>query len=54
MQPIAFVIALLSGVFFGAAFADDDDEMKFVDCPAAVRKTLQAEAKNAKIETVTT
>jgi hypothetical protein len=52
MQPIGFFIALLSGVFLGSAFADDDEEISFADCPPAVRKTLQAEAKNAKIETV--
>jgi hypothetical protein len=51
MQPIGFLIVLLPGVFFGSAFADDE-EIKFADCPAAVRKTLQAEAKNAKIDTV--
>ena len=32
---------------------DDEQEIKFADCPAAVRKTFQAEAKGAKIETVT-
>lgn len=53
MQPIAFVIALFSGMIFGLPFADDEKEIKFADCPAAVRKTLQAEAKNTKIETVT-
>ena len=31
----------------------DEQEIKFADCPAAVRKALQAEAKGAKIETVT-
>jgi hypothetical protein len=53
MQPIGFVIALLSGAFLGSAFADDEEEINFADCPPAVRKTLQAEAKNEKIETVT-
>ena len=28
-------------------------KIKLSDCPAAVRKTFQAEAKGAKIETVT-
>ena len=48
-----FVIALLSGVVLRAGVTDDEEEIKFADCPAAVRKTLQAEAKGAKIETVT-
>jgi hypothetical protein len=53
MQPLWAVIAVLSGFFFGTASTGDDEEIKFSDCPAAVRKTLQAEAKGAKIETVT-
>jgi hypothetical protein len=32
--------------------AADEVKLKFADCPAAVRKTLQAESANAKIETV--
>jgi hypothetical protein len=53
MQPLWFVIATLSGFVFGMAPVGDDEEIKFSDCPAAVRKTFQAEAKGAKIETVT-
>jgi hypothetical protein len=53
MQPLWAVIAALSGFVFGMASAGDDEEIKFSDCPAAVRKTFQAEAKGAKIETVT-
>ena len=53
MQPLWFVIAALSGFVFGMAAAGDEEEIKFSDCPAAVRKTFQAEAKGAKIETVT-
>ena len=53
MQSIWFLIAPLSGFVFGLAFSADDEEIKFADCPAAVRKTFQAEAKRAKIETVT-
>jgi hypothetical protein len=32
---------------------NDEQELKFSDCPAAVRKTLLAEAKQAKIDSVT-
>ena len=53
MQPLWVVIAMLSGFAFGMTSTGDDEEIKFSDCPAAVRKTLQAEAKGAKIETVT-
>jgi hypothetical protein len=53
MQPLWAVIAALSGIVFGMTSASDEEEIKFSDCPAAVRKTFQAEAKGAKIETVT-
>lgn len=53
MQSIWFLIAPLSGVVLGLAAPNDEQEIKFADCPAAVRKTLQAETKGAKIETVT-
>jgi hypothetical protein len=53
MQPLCVVIAVLSSFVFGIASTGDDEEIKFSDCPAAVRKTIQAEAKGAKIETVT-
>ena len=53
MQPLWVVTAALSGFVFGMASAGDEQEIKFSDCPAAVRKTFQAEAKGAKIETVT-
>ena len=50
MQPMLFIsIALL----FAVAPQRDEQEIKFADCPAAVRKGLLAEAKQAKIETVT-
>jgi hypothetical protein len=53
MQPLWVVIAVLSGFVFGlSSAADDDEEIKFSDCPAAVRKTFLAEAKGAKIEAV--
>jgi hypothetical protein len=36
-----------------SARGGDDEEVKFADCPAAVRKTLREESKGAVIETVT-
>ena len=53
VQQVWVMIATLLGIAFGLASTDDKDEIKFSDCPAAVRKTFQAEAKGAKIETVT-
>ena len=35
-----------------AAFGDDDPPIKLADCPAAVRKTLEHEAKGSKIKAV--
>jgi hypothetical protein len=54
MRSHWIVWAVFSGlVVAAAAAAKDDEELKWSDCPAAVRKTLQAESKGAKIETVT-
>jgi hypothetical protein len=53
MQPYWVMIAVLSGFFFGVKSPRADDELKFSDCPAVVRKTFQAEARGTKIETVT-
>ena len=53
MQPLWVVAAALSGVAFGIASAGDEEEVKFSDCPVAVRKTFQADAKGAKIDIVT-
>jgi hypothetical protein len=53
MQPLWVVAAALSGVAFGIASAVDEEEVKFSECPAPVRKTFQAEAKGAKIDIVT-
>jgi hypothetical protein len=53
MQPLWVMIAALPSFVFGMRPVGDDEEIKFSDCPAAVRKTFQAEAKGAKIETVT-
>ena len=52
MQPLWVVTAASFGLVIGMASAADAQEVKFSDCPAAVKKTLQAEAKGAKIETV--
>ncbi len=52
MQPLWVMITALSGFVFGIASTGDDEEVKFSNCPPAVRKTLQTEAKGAKIETV--
>lgn len=52
MQPFWFIIAALSGFLFGTVAAGDGEEVKFSDCPAAVKKTLQAEARGAKLDTV--
>jgi hypothetical protein len=50
MQPILVIsVALL----VMTAPQRDEQEIKFSDCPAAVRKALLAESKQAKIETVT-
>jgi hypothetical protein len=43
----------LLGLLGGRAAPGDEQEIKFADCPPAVRKTFEAEAKGAKIETVT-
>jgi hypothetical protein len=52
MQPLWVVTAALLGLVFGMAPGDEGEEIKFASCPPAVRKTLQAEARGAKIETV--
>ena len=52
MQPLWVVTVASFGLVIGLASAADAQEIKFADCPAAVKKTLQAEAKGAKIETV--
>jgi hypothetical protein len=53
MQLLWVVMLAMSGFVFGMAPRGDDEEIKFSDCPAAVRKTFEADAKEAKIETVT-
>ena len=53
MPPLLIVPAALLGLVFMTASLTDEKEVKFSDCPAAVRKALKAETKGAKIETVT-
>ena len=53
MLPIVIASAALLGSFLISARSGDDQEIKFADCPPAVRKALEAEAKGAKFETVT-
>jgi len=52
MQPLWVVTAASLGLVFATASADDEPKLKFSDCPAAVRKTFEAEAKGAKVENV--
>lgn len=48
------LLVVVLGLGFGgsAQQADDPAKVKFETCPAAVKKTLEAEAKGAKIDTV--
>lgn len=48
-QILMFSMALLAL----PAARDDEQEIKFSECPAAVRKTLLAESKQAKIDSIT-
>jgi hypothetical protein len=53
MRSLWVLTAVLPGLLFVRGAAGDEQEIKFADCPAAVKKTLEAESKGAKIETVT-
>ncbi len=53
MQPLLVLLTAQLGLVFAAELSSDEQEIKFADCPAAVRKSLEAESKGAKIETVT-
>ncbi len=53
MQMLWVAIATVSGLVFGIVSCGDGEELKFADCPKAVQKTFQAEARGAKIEIVT-
>jgi hypothetical protein len=52
MEPLLVTIAAVSGLIFGFAPTGDGDDLEFSECPAAVRKAFEAEAKGSKIETV--
>jgi hypothetical protein len=52
MLPLWVIIATLGWVT-GREPSAGDQEHKFSECPVAVRRTFQTEAKGAKIETVT-
>ena len=54
MEPLLVLLAAQIGLIFATATSSrDDQEIKFSECPAAVRKSLEALAKGVKIETVT-
>ena len=46
---LGIAVAMASGL---AAFDDEEKPIKLAECPAAVRKTLEHEAKGSKLETV--
>ncbi len=52
MQPLWVVTAGTLGLVLGVASYGDEQEIKFSDCPAAVRKTFESEGHGAKIKTV--
>jgi hypothetical protein len=51
MRAFLVVTAALLGLVGGTAWSDEP-KVKLGDCPAAVRKAFQAEAKDAKIDSV--
>jgi hypothetical protein len=53
MRPFGIVNAVLVVLVLALGPLDNPPAHKLADCPPAVRKTLQAEAKGAKIENVT-
>jgi hypothetical protein len=53
MKAVWVLTVTLPGVVLGMVSAVDEQEIKFAECPAAVRKTFLAEAKGAKIESLT-
>ena len=52
MQRIGIATAASLGLVLGMATVGDGQETKLSDCPAAVKKTIEAEAKGAEIGTV--
>jgi hypothetical protein len=53
MQALLVATTALLGLVLGMEPGGDEQELKFSDCPEAVRKTFQAEAKGATIPSVT-
>jgi hypothetical protein len=53
MQPLLVFLTMQLGLLFAVEPTRDEQELKLADCPAAVRKSLEAEAKGAKIESIT-
>jgi hypothetical protein len=53
MQALLVVTSVSLLLVCVTASSGDEQEVKFADCPAAVQKTLTAEAKGAKIESLT-
>jgi hypothetical protein len=53
MQSLWVVPVAFLGLVLEVAPAADEQQQKFADCPPAVRKTFMAEAKGARIDTVT-
>jgi hypothetical protein len=52
MQPLRVVMGASLAVVFGISTGVVGQELKLPDCPAAVRKTFEAEAKGSKVEMV--
>jgi hypothetical protein len=52
-MPFLWAVTAAFGSLCAAMALADDEEIKLSESPQAVRKTMQAEAKGAKIETVT-
>ena len=48
MQPLLVVTAALLGLVVGIGPADDEQELKFADCPAAVRKTFHGRGEGGE------
>ena len=53
MQPLGIATSALLGLVLGLTPSGDEPELSLAECPAAVQKTLQAEAKGATVEGVT-
>jgi hypothetical protein len=53
MHRLVIATAAAHCLIVGMVLAGDEQQIRFADCPAIVRNTIQAEAKSAKVETVT-